>query len=160
MMLTATCTFEKMILIRESLHIRENEFTYIYTSNQVRSELVYEVKKKHERNGKVFDEIKSLIDEIQEGRAIIYCAHKEEYHKVLEELQKRLKNKNIDEFFGTIASEDKNRVLEKWNREITRIIIATTAFGMGINTPNVRLVIHYTFPTSISNLIQQSGHAR
>ncbi|CAG8856454.1 33442_t:CDS:1, partial [Gigaspora margarita] len=43
---------------------------------------------------------------------------------------------NIDEFFGTMASEDKNRVLERWNREITRIIIATMAFGIRIDTPN------------------------
>ncbi|CAG8835099.1 34641_t:CDS:2, partial [Gigaspora margarita] len=134
----ATCIFEEMILIQKSLHIRENDFTYIYASNQVRSELVYEVKKKYERNGKVFDEIKSLIDEIQEGRAIIYCAHKEECHEVLKELQKRLEDENIDEFFGTMASEDKNQVLERWNHGITQIIITTTAFA---------------------NLIQQSGCA-
>ncbi|CAG8769323.1 11150_t:CDS:10 [Gigaspora margarita] len=90
MMLTPTCTFKKIILIRESLHIRENDFIYIYASNQVRK-----------------------------GRAIIYCTHKEECHKVLKELQKKLEDENIDEFF----------VLEKWNREITRIIIATTAFA-------------------------------
>ncbi|CAG8788721.1 16487_t:CDS:1, partial [Dentiscutata erythropus] len=86
MMLTATCTFEEMNLIRENLHIPENNFTYIYANNQVRNELIYKVKKKYERNGKVFDEIKLLITRIQEGRVIIYCVHREEYQEVLEEL--------------------------------------------------------------------------
>ncbi|CAG8770802.1 15565_t:CDS:10, partial [Gigaspora margarita] len=97
MMLTATCFFEEMNLIRENLHILENNFTYIYANNQVRSELIYEVKKNTKG---------------------IEC------QKVREELRKRLENET---------------------------------FGMGIDTPNVRLVIHYTFPTT--NLIQQSGCA-
>ncbi|CAG8792982.1 15965_t:CDS:2, partial [Gigaspora rosea] len=96
-----------------------------------------QVRKKHGRNSKIFEEMKSLITEVQERKIIIYCAHKEECYEISEELQKRLINENLDFFFRKMASEDKDRVLERWNCGITRIMIATIAFGMGINIPNV-----------------------
>ncbi|CAG8628776.1 11144_t:CDS:2, partial [Dentiscutata erythropus] len=57
-----------------------------------------------------------------------YYTYQKKCQEVLEELRKRLENENIDIFFGKIASEDKDRVLEKWNHGTARIIITTTVF--------------------------------
>jgi len=62
-------------------------------------------------------------------------------------------------FHGGLAGEEKNQSLSKWKNKVTKIIIATNAFGMGINTPDVSLIIHFNFPLSLGQYIQESGGA-
>ncbi|RIB04283.1 P-loop containing nucleoside triphosphate hydrolase protein [Gigaspora rosea] len=72
-------------------------------------------------------------------------------------MKNQVVSKNI--YYGGLNSKDKKNALEKWNDNKTRIMIATTAFGMCLNIPNVRLILHHKFPMTLVELIQLSGHA-
>ena len=62
-------------------------------------------------------------------------------------------------YHGGLSSFEKQTAFENWRSETTPIIVATNAFGMGIDKPNVGLVVHYNLPTSIENYIQEAGRA-
>src|SRR6185369_14642607 len=58
---------------------------------------------------------------------------------------------------GDLTGERKNLSLTKWKTGVTKIIITTSAFGMGINTPDVNLIIHFNFPLILDQYVQKSG---
>lgn len=62
-------------------------------------------------------------------------------------------------FHGGVPKKDKKTVLNNWLNNTTKIIVATNAFGMGIDKPDVRLVVHYQIPDSIENYYQEAGRA-
>ena len=64
-----------------------------------------------------------------------------------------------DFFHGGLNSDEKQSKLKKWTNQEVLIMVATTAFGMGIDNPNVNTVIHYGFPESIENYYQEAGRA-
>src|SRR6266508_2978000 len=80
-------------------------------------------------------------------------------------------NSNFTDSFGTLhlpalkffwmfmKREKKKLSLTKWKTGVTKIIVATSAFGMGINTPDVNLIIHFNFPLSLGQYVQESGRA-
>ncbi|CAJ0880967.1 5313_t:CDS:2, partial [Entrophospora sp. SA101] len=68
-------------------------------------------------------------------------------------------NYEVGLFHGGLAGEEKNQSLSKWKNKVTKIIIATNAFGMGINIPDVILIINFNFPLSLGQYIQESGRA-
>ena len=64
-----------------------------------------------------------------------------------------------DFYNGARAPKDKIKVQEDWMQEKIKIIIATIAFGMGVNKRNVRFVIHDQMPSCLSSYIQEIGRA-
>jgi ATP-dependent DNA helicase RecQ len=62
-------------------------------------------------------------------------------------------------YHGGLSVKEKQKAYEDWMSENTKIMVATNAFGMGIDKPNVGVVIHYDFPFSLENYIQESGRA-
>ena len=62
-------------------------------------------------------------------------------------------------FHGGLSKDDKQQRLTNWLKDITPIMVATTAFGMGINKANVRTIIHFNLPESIESYYQESGRA-
>nr|CAG8472815.1 410_t:CDS:10 [Entrophospora candida] len=99
-----------------------------------RPELHFEIRKKSTKQ-KLVDDILIQLNDLGIGHAIIYCA--------------TIK----------LESQLKSLRLTLWKNGQIQIMIATNAFGLGINMSNVRLVIHYTFPISIGNLVQETGCA-
>ncbi len=91
------------------------------------------------------------------GGAIVYCATR----KQTERISNFLRENNIaaDHFHSGRLSEDKETVQKSFIDGELRVIVATNAFGMGIDKPNVRLVVHVDIPASLENYMQEAGRA-
>lgn len=93
----------------------------------------------------------------EEGGAIVFCARQ----KTVEELANFLKQGGVDcgHFHGGMQPPEKRAVQEAFIRGNLRVIAATNAFGMGVDKPDVRLVIHLDTPGSLENYLQEAGRA-
>ena len=91
------------------------------------------------------------------GGAIVYCASR----KRTEEMSEFLREKGIsaDHFHAGLPPETKKSVQQRFIRGDLRVIAATNAFGMGIDKPDVRVVIHADIPGSLENYLQEAGRA-
>jgi ATP-dependent DNA helicase RecQ len=90
-----------------------------------------------------------------EGSTIIYVRNR----GATEELSSFLKSHGITAapFHGGLNNKLKNSLLEDWLKEKVRVMVATSAFGMGIDKANVRSVIHYHLPESLESFFQEAG---
>ena len=66
---------------------------------------------------------------------------------------------NVTYYHGGLSNEEKSKSLEQWKTELSKVMVATNAFGMGVDKANVRLIIHAHIPTSIENYMQEIGRA-
>ncbi|MBI3135464.1 MAG: RecQ family ATP-dependent DNA helicase [Bacteroidetes bacterium] len=91
------------------------------------------------------------------GSGIIYCATR----KGVKELASYLLSKNcsIDYYHAGLDFDERRQKQENWLSEKTRVIVSTNAFGMGIDKPNVRFVLHYDIPETIEAYFQEAGRA-
>ena len=89
--------------------------------------------------------------------AIVYCATRRQTEEVAEFLQE--KGVEADCFHAGLQPETKKNVQESFINGGLRVIVATNAFGMGIDKPDVRLVIHADIPGSLENYLQEAGRA-
>jgi bloom syndrome protein len=88
---------------------------------------------------------------------IIYCLSRAECEKVAKSLHKKLKGLRVGVYHAGFKKKHKNH--ERWMKNKIQIIVATIAFGMGINKKDVRYVIHHTMPKSMDSYYQESGRA-
>ncbi|MCK6596927.1 MAG: ATP-dependent DNA helicase [Bdellovibrionaceae bacterium] len=104
-----------------------------------------------------FKYLVSAIEKFSDGKIIVYCGTR----KITEELSESLKKyfSNVDYYHAGMATESRNEIQRKYVHDEIRILIATNAFGMGIDQPNVRLVVHYQIPANIDSLYQEMGRA-
>lgn len=93
----------------------------------------------------------------QPGGAIVYCATRRRTEEIAEFL--RSKGMAANHFHSNLSPEYKKTVQESFIRGELRVIAATNAFGMGIDKPDVRLVIHADIPGSLENYLQEAGRA-
>ena len=91
------------------------------------------------------------------GGAIVYCATRRQSEEVAEFLQ--AKGMDANHFHAGLPPETKKNVQERFIRGDLRAIVATNAFGMGIDKPDVRVVIHADIPGSLENYLQEAGRA-
>ena len=91
------------------------------------------------------------------GGAIVYCATRRQSEEVAEFLQ--AKEVEADYFHSKLPPETKKEVQRRFIGGELRVIAATNAFGMGIDKPDVRLVIHADIPGSLENYLQEAGRA-
>ncbi len=113
------------------------------------------------RGSAKFDDIYGLLREDLPdhvpGGAIIYCATRRHAEEVAQFLQE--KRVAADYFHAGLPPETKKNVQESFINGDLRAICATNAFGMGIDKPDVRLVIHADIPGSLENYLQEAGRA-
>jgi ATP-dependent DNA helicase RecQ len=106
-----------------------------------------------------YGEVLRLVAEAlkEEGGAIVFCARQ----KTVEELASFLNEAGLDcgHFHGGMLPADKRAVQEAFIAGTLRAIAATNAFGMGVDKPDVRLVIHLDTPGSLENYLQEAGRA-
>ena len=91
------------------------------------------------------------------GGAIVYCASRKHTEDMAQFL--REKGMSADHFHAVLPPETKKNVQQRFIRGDLRVIVATNAFGMGIDKPDVRVVIHADIPGSLENYLQEAGRA-
>ena len=101
------------------------------------------------------EKLQELITTL-EGSGIIYCATR----KKVEELYQTFKHQHaIAYYHGGLSGQERRMLQQQFLADDLRILIATNAFGMGINKENIRFVIHYDLPDSPENYLQEVGRA-
>ena len=91
------------------------------------------------------------------GSAIVYCKSRRHTKDVADLL---LMNKiNASYYHAGLGNEERNKRQEDWINNNTRVMACTNAFGMGIDKPNVRVVVHYDVPDCLENYYQEAGRA-
>ena len=147
--LTATANKKVIRDITKNLDLKEPK---VFRKSFLRKNLAYQI-------FTIEDKLQRLIQIFTKTKkpAIVYVNSR----KKTEQIAAFLNSKNFKSSFyhGGMSSIEKNISFENWMIEKTPIIVATNAFGMGIDKANVGLVIHLDLPSSIENYVQETGRA-
>ncbi len=92
-----------------------------------------------------------------EGSGIIYCSTRKTVDTLTEKLKKD--GVSVEGYHGGMETEKRTVIQERFMLDDTKIIVATNAFGMGIDKPDVRFVIHYNMPQNMEAYYQEAGRA-
>lgn len=151
--LTATATPRIINDIKETLSLNN---PVIVKSSFHRENLNIHIIRKTDKNLD-FDEIVNLVNKLEDDKAIIYCKTKDE----TDDFVLRFKEVNIKakSYHGGISNEKRNIIQKKFTEGKVKIIIATIAFGMGVDLPNIRLVINYGISKDMESFYQEIGRA-
>ena len=154
MALTATANERVKADIKTSLRIHG---CVELKSSFNRKNLFYEIRPKNSKT--VYSDIYTLITSQFKGKTgIIYCPSK----RACEEVAARLREEfslPAQHYHAGMSREDRSRIQHGWQKNRFLIICATVAFGMGIDKPDVRYVIHFSLPQSLEGYYQETGRA-
>jgi ATP-dependent DNA helicase RecQ len=147
--LTATATPEVADDIQDKLKFKEKN---LFKKSFARNNLVYIVRKIADKNNYMLRILNS-----QPGTSIIYVRNRKRTKETAEFLQ----NSGIsaDYFHAGLTPEYKDYRQQQWKNGKIRVICSTNAFGMGIDKPDVRTVVHIDLPDSIEGYFQEAGRA-
>ena len=157
--LTATAKPDVVREIKEHFRDRLGVTVEVHNGGARRDNLGFEVMptSKAEKFGDIHLAIECHLPEDGDDGAIIYCATRRQTERVAEFLQ--AKDVKADFFHAGLSPEKKKEVQRRFIEGDLRAIVATNAFGMGIDKPNVRLVVHADIPGSLENYLQEAGRA-
>ncbi len=149
--LTATATERVRGDIVGQLHLSQPQ-EYIASFN--RANLNYSIVPKRRDS---FDILVELLQKHKGESAIIYCTSRKE----TESMAARLRGKGFDAqpYHAGLDDDVRRQTQERFIRDQVSIIVATIAFGMGIDKPNIRLLVHYSMPKSLEGYYQETGRA-
>ncbi|MFT5724287.1 MAG: ATP-dependent DNA helicase RecQ [Bacteroidia bacterium] len=147
--LTASATPEVLDDIIEQLQL---ESPLIVRKSFVRDNLSYQVK--YDENKR-----KSISDLAQKttGTGIVYVRTRRRTVELAQYLNKH--KVSADYYHGGLSNAARNQKQDKWTLNETRVMVATNAFGMGIDKPDVRFVAHFDMPNSMEAYYQEAGRA-
>jgi ATP-dependent DNA helicase RecQ len=150
MALTATATTRVREDIVRQLHLKEPA---VFVASFNRPNLNYRVAPKSGAYGQVFEFVRARPREA----GIVYCQSR----KGAEALAARLRTDGVEAapYHAGLEPAERSRNQERFLRDEVRVICATIAFGMGINKPNVRFVIHHDLPKNLESYYQETGRA-
>lgn len=146
---TATATPDVTDDIQEKLLFRSKN---VFRKSFYRRNLTYEVYRVEDKISKMLE-----ISNNTEGTGIVYVRNRKKTRELAEFL---VKNKiSADYYHAGLTGEERDRKQQAWTSGKTRIIVSTNAFGMGIDKPDVRFVIHMDLPDCIEAYFQEAGRA-
>ncbi len=147
--LTASATPEVQKDICDKLEFKNFA---VFRQSFERANLSYSVFKVDSKINKIIDIIKKVA-----GSGIVYCKSRKRTKEISDLL--RLQQISSDFYHAGLTQEERNRKQEEWISNKIRIIVCTNAFGMGIDKPDVRTVIHADTPDCLENYYQEAGRA-
>ena len=142
--LTATATPETVEDIQDKLGFREHN---VLKKSFHRDNLTYVVRRTINKD----EQVAHILSKVP-GSAIVYVRNRKRTQELAEFLQ-------TDYYHAGLTTKERNERQQAWTEGKTRVIVATNAFGMGIDKPDVRLVIHYDLPNTLESYYQEAGRA-
>lgn len=155
--LTATLNPKELADICSSFRIKQDNV--IKQDLLMRSEIQLHVQKfadEAEKTDKFWDIVKIHADE----KILVYVYRKYRKHGVEDLCQSAIeKGYNAVSFHGDMTAEERSSIIEQFKENKVNLVFATNAFGMGIDIPDIRVVIHYMIPESLEQYYQEVGRA-
>ncbi|WP_425514125.1 DNA helicase RecQ [Geobacter grbiciae] len=148
--LTATADVQTRSDIIDRLGLRDAQ---VYVTGFDRPNIRYTVVDKQ----KPFHQLLAFLGNRPQDAGIVYALSR----KRVEEVAGKLRDAGIEAaaYHAGLADGERSRVQEAFLRDDVRVVVATVAFGMGIDKPNVRFVVHYDLPKNIESYYQETGRA-
>ena len=147
--LTATATSVVVTDIQEKLEFKTPN---VFKTSFVRDNISYVVRHTTEKVGELVHILKSVP-----GSAIVYVRSRRRTKLISDELKRN--GLSADYYHAGLNIEEKEDKQNKWKSDEIRVIVATNAFGMGIDKPDVRIVVHIDMPNSLEEYFQEAGRA-
>ena len=147
--LTATATKKVVEDIQEKLVFREKN---VLQKSFRRDNLIYLVRDKEDKIGYLTDTIRKA-----RGTGIVYVRNRKKTREIAQILQSN--NITADYYHAGLATDVRSMKQDRWMSGASRVIVSTNAFGMGIDKPDVRFVIHLDLPDSLEAYFQEAGRA-
>ena len=157
--LTATAKPEVVRDIRDHFQSRLERELMLLDGGAVRTNLSFEVRptQRGTKLADILDVIEAKLPPDGASGAVVYCATRSETQRVADFLKQQ--GLSAERFHAGLTPEEKRDVQERFRIGELRIIAATNAFGMGIDKPDIRLVVHADIPGSLENYLQEAGRA-
>lgn len=149
--LTATATPETIDDIQAKLGFKERN---VLRKSFHRENLTYVVR----RTEKKAEQVAHILSKVP-GSAIVYVRNRKHAQELAEWLNVQCPMSNIQYYHAGLTTKERNERQQAWTEGKTRVIVATNAFGMGIDKPDVRVVIHYDLPSHLESYYQEAGRA-
>ena len=153
--LTATATPETIDDIQAKLGFKERN---VLRKSFHRENLTYVVR----RTEKKAEQVAHILSRVP-GSAIVYVRNRKHAQELAQWINQKFEitnQKYCDFYHAGLTTKERNERQQAWTEGKTRVIVATNAFGMGIDKPDVRLVIHYDLPSHLESYYQEAGRAR
>ena len=149
--LTATATPETIDDIQDKLGFTEKN---VLRKSFHRDNLIYVVR----RTMNKAEQVAHILSKVP-GSAIVYVRNRKRAQELSEWLRVTGYGLQVDYYHAGLTTKERNERQEAWTQGDIRVIVATNAFGMGIDKPDVRVVIHVDLPNTIESYYQEAGRA-
>ena len=154
MALTATATPKVQADIKKTLKMKDPS---VFISSFLRENLYYEIRPKKSKPEALADIVRFIKGRKSGNCGIIYCLSRKSTEEVAEML--KVNGINAAAYHAGLDAATRNNRQDQFLMEDIDVIVATIAFGMGIDKPDVRFVIHFDIPKSLENYYQETGRA-
>jgi ATP-dependent DNA helicase RecQ len=147
--LTATATEDVKLDIQDKLNFKNGK---LFQKSFARGNLSYSVRKVENKESKLFEILRKIA-----GTSVVYARNRRRTKEIAQQLNRN--GFSADYYHAGLSQADRNAKQDAWLNNKTRIIVATNAFGMGIDKPDVRTVIHWELPDNLESYYQEAGRA-
>ncbi len=147
--LTATATTEVIDDIQEKLEFKSKN---LIQGSFERKNLVYAVLKEENKFSKLLEILQNV-----KGTSIVYARSRKKTKEIA--LQLRKAKISADVYHAGLSTKQRSEIQQNWIDNKIRVVVATNAFGMGIDKPDVRTVVHLDLPDSLEAYYQEAGRA-
>ncbi|MGI8980316.1 MAG: RecQ family ATP-dependent DNA helicase [Pirellulaceae bacterium] len=152
--LTATATPKVREDVSKQLQLRQPK---VFITGFARANLRFEVQEPQGDLGK-YEALRVFLEETP-GAGIIYAATRKRCEELVEVLREMQKGRKVGLYHAGLMPEDRRSIQDDFMEDRLPLIVATNAFGMGIDKPDLRFVVHFNMPGSLEAYYQEAGRA-